>query len=130
MAAPIVPTYAALLGLLFVVLSLRTMRLRRTQRVIVGDGGNPAMLRAMRVHANFAEYVPFSLLLLYVLEQQGAGATFLNACGAALVVGRLLHAWGVSQVRENTRLRVAGMTLTIAVLVTACVRLLAMALRG
>jgi len=130
MAAHIVPTYAAILGLLFVALSVRTFRLRRSLRVIVGDGGNPVMLRAMRVHANFAEYVPLTLLLLYLLEQQGAGAIFLNACGAALIVGRLAHAWGVSHVKENVRFRVVGMTLTFVVLIAASVRLLVNELRA
>ncbi|MEN9842262.1 MAG: hypothetical protein RLZZ612_91 [Pseudomonadota bacterium] len=35
-------------------------------RVAVGDGGHPELLRAMRVHANFAEYVPLSLGLILV----------------------------------------------------------------
>lgn len=46
----ILPIYAALLVLLFVVLSIRTLRLRRSLKIGVGDGGNPQMLRAMRVH--------------------------------------------------------------------------------
>ena len=50
--------YSALLALLFCALSLRTLLLRRKLRVAVGDAGNLQLLRAMRVHANFAEYVP------------------------------------------------------------------------
>jgi hypothetical protein len=129
MAPHIVSTYAAILGLVFVALSVRTLTLRRTLGVIVGDGGIPQMLRAMRVHANFAEYVPISLLLLYLLEQQGAGTVFLNVSCLALLAGRLVHAWGVSHVREDVRFRVVGMTLTIAVIVAASVRLLAGELR-
>jgi hypothetical protein len=50
------PGYAALLGMIFVILSLRTirLRLRRRHRVAVGDGDNAELRRAMRVHANFA----------------------------------------------------------------------------
>jgi len=62
----IVPLYAALLALIFVALSVRTLRMRRRLRIAVGDGGDTALLRAMRVHANFAEYVPLSLLLIVV----------------------------------------------------------------
>ena len=67
----IVPAYAALLALFFVALSIRTLRLRRELRIAVGDGGNPAMLRAMRVHANFAEYVPLGLILLPMNSMNG-----------------------------------------------------------
>nr|WP_265324035.1 MAPEG family protein [Aeromonas veronii] len=54
----ILPVYAALLALLFVLLSIRTIRTRHSRKVALGHGDDPAMLRAMRVHANFAEYVP------------------------------------------------------------------------
>lgn len=120
----VVPTYAALLALIFVGLSVRTLRLRRRLRIGVGDGGDRVMLRAMRVHANFAEYVPLTLLLLYFVEAAGAGALWLHALCAALVAGRLIHAYGVSQVQEQYGFRVAGMVLTLGVLVTAAVRLL------
>ena len=78
MHPPIVSAYAALLALLFMALSIRTLRLRRQLRIAIGDAGNPAMLRAMRVHSNFAEYVPLSLLLVYFVEVQGAQATLVR----------------------------------------------------
>lgn len=122
--------YAALLALFFVALSLRTLLLRRRLRIPVGDKGNEAMLRAMRVHANFAEYVPLCLLLLYFVEQSGARPMLVHALGISLVLGRLLHAWGVSQVRENYRFRVLGMTLTFLPLIAASLRLLQASVAG
>jgi len=64
----ILPLYAALLAMLFVALSIRTLRLRRRLRIGIGDAGNEQMLRAMRVHSNFAEYVPLTLFLIYLAE--------------------------------------------------------------
>lgn len=122
--------YAALLALFFVALSLRTLLLRRRLRIPVGDKGNEAMLRAMRVHANFAEYVPLCLLLFYFVEQSGARPMLVHALGISLVLGRLLHAWGVSQVRENYRFRVLGMTLTFLPLIAASLRLLQASVAG
>jgi uncharacterized membrane protein YecN with MAPEG domain len=116
--------YAALLGILFVALSLRTLRLRRSLRIAVGDAGNPAMLRAMRVHSNFAEYVPIALLLIYLGEAQGANRLLVHALGLALLVGRVVHAYGVSQAKEDYRFRVTGMALTFATIVTASAYLL------
>ena len=120
----ILPLYAALLALLFIVLSVRTLRLRHGLRIAVGDAGDERMLRAMRVHANFAEYVPLCLFLLYLLEAQGAAAWYLHVLGACLLAGRLVHAFGVSHVRENFRYRIVGMTLTLGVLLTAAIGLL------
>ena len=45
----VTPLYAALLGLIFVGLSVRTIRLRRRYRVGVGDGNHAELQRAARV---------------------------------------------------------------------------------
>ncbi|MEN9866941.1 MAG: hypothetical protein RL748_2531 [Pseudomonadota bacterium] len=116
----IVPLYTALLTLLFVILSVRTLNLRRKLQIGVGDAGNPQMLRAMRVHANFAEYVPLALILLFLVEAQHANAILVHALGLALLVGRLSHAYGVSQTKEKLVFRVTGMALTFTTLLTAC----------
>jgi uncharacterized membrane protein YecN with MAPEG domain len=115
----IVPFYAALLALIFVALSVRTLRLRRRLKIGIGDGGDPQMLRAMRVHANFAEYVPLSLILLYFAELQGTPTGVAHLLGGALLIGRLTHAYGVAQVSENYRFRVFGMALTFTTILVA-----------
>ena len=120
----ITPLYAALLALLFVGLSLRTLRLRRKLRIVIGDAGNETMLRAMRVHSNFAEYVPLSLFLILLVEVTGASGTFVHGLGLAVLAGRVLHAWGVSQVRERFVFRVLGMFMTLAPITIAALRLL------
>lgn len=120
----IVPVYAALLALLFAALSIRTLRMRRRLRIAVGDAGNQQMLRAMRAHANFAEYVPISLLLFYLVEESGSCALLVHAFACALLVGRISHAVGVSRVNEHFGFRVVGMALTLTPLIAAATRLL------
>jgi uncharacterized membrane protein YecN with MAPEG domain len=120
----IVSLYAALLALLFVYLSVRTARMRKNLRVAVGDGGNTLMLRATRVHANFAEYVPLSLVLIFFVETGAAQAWFVHGLGATLLAGRALHAWGVSKEREKLMFRVAGMLMTMLVMIAAAVFIL------
>ena len=115
----ILPVYAAFLAIFFVVHSIRTIRQRRKLKIGLGDAGNKDMQRAMRVHANFAEYVPLCLLMIYLVEQSGVYAWFVHALCLGLLVGRLSHAYGVSQQRENFRFRIAGMSLTFTVLI-AC----------
>jgi len=120
----ITPLYAALLALLFVVLSFRTLLLRRKLGVAIGAGENPVLARAIRVHANFAEYVPIALLLIAFLEVQINARLLVHGLCIALIVGRILHAYGVSQVEENFRLRVSGMILTLGTIIYAALRLI------
>ena len=116
--------YAGLAALLFVALSVRTLLLRRKLGIVIGDRGNEAMLRAMRVHANFAEYVPLSLLLLFLVEATGGSPLLVHSLGAAILAGRVSHAVGVSRIDEHHAFRVVGMALTLAPLVVASARLL------
>lgn len=112
----ITPFYAAVLALLYSYLSVRTLKLRRKLKIAVGDGGNSNMLRAMRAHANFAEYVPFTLLLIFLLETLTGFSLLVHALGFSLLIGRLVHAHGVSRTPEDFRYRVTGMTLTFVAL--------------
>lgn len=112
----ITPLYAALLGFVLVALSVRTIRLRRRFQVAVGAGGEPSLERAIRVQANFVEYVPLALLLLFFLEARLGSGWWVHVPGVALLAGRVLHAVGVSNVKEDLRLRVTGMSLTFLVI--------------
>jgi len=121
---PVTPAYAAVAALLFIVLSFRTIGLRRKLLIGVGSGESKELLRAMRVHANFAEYVPLALLLIYFLELQSDSNTWIHVLCIGLLIGRVLHAFGVSQVREKLYLRQAGMVLTFIAILAASVQIL------
>ena len=116
--------YAALLAALFLVLTFRTIHFRRGLRVALGDGGSNALQRAIRAHANFAEYVPIAILLLALVEATGGSVVLMHALGGALLLGRLLHALGISRVREPLPLRMVGMVLTTGVIAVSAVCLL------
>lgn len=124
------PIYAALLGVVFVLLSVRTLRLRRRLRVAVGDGGNALMLRGMRVHGNFAEYVPLGLLLIAGAEALSAPAALVHGLGIVLLVGRLVHAFGVSQEAEVFAYRVGGMALTFTCYLVAAAAIIWQVIAG
>jgi uncharacterized membrane protein YecN with MAPEG domain len=121
----VVAFYAALLTLGYLVLALRVIRARHAARVALGTGGSEALERAVRVHGNFAEYVPLALLLLALAELTAVPAWALHAAGLALLGGRALHARGVARTDEDLRLRTAGMALTFAVLAGLALVLLA-----
>jgi uncharacterized protein len=113
---PITALYASLLVPLFILLSVRVLLFRRSAKVAVGDGGNATLLRRMRVHGNFAEYAPLTLIMLGLAESLHAPAMVLHGCGIALVLARLSHAYGVSQHPETFAFRVSGMAGTFTVL--------------
>jgi uncharacterized membrane protein YecN with MAPEG domain len=118
------PIYAAILGLGFVGLSFLTLRLRRQNKIALGDGGNPQLLRAIRVHSNFAEYVPIALILIYMTESIGAPIYLIHFLGISLLIGRLSHAWGVSQENENFKFRVFGMIATFNAIIVSSLYIL------
>lgn len=118
------PVYAAVIGLVFVALSFRTLLLRRRYDIAIGSGGNARLMRARRAHANFAEYVPLCLLLIFLLETQIGASLWVHVLCVALLGGRLVHAYGVSQVEEKFGFRVAGLVLTLSALISASSRLL------
>ncbi len=73
--------YAALLAVLFLFLSVRVIGWRRERRVEFGHGDDIELLRRMRVHANFAEYVPFTLLLMALAESMAPPHLLLHLAG-------------------------------------------------
>ncbi len=121
---PIVSFYAGLLALLFVCLCVRVIRIRRSARVAVGDGRNPELQRAQRVQANFAEYVPLALVLCALIEIDEGSGWLLHGLMLPFFLGRLIHAYGVSQLNENFRWRILGMNLTFFPIVVAALVLI------
>lgn len=125
---PITALYAGLLAPIFIVLAIRVIGQRRSARVALGHGSDDTLLRRMRVHANFAEYVPLALILLGLAESLKTAPIALHAVGIVLLSGRAIHAYGVSQSPENLNLRVIGTACTFTVLIAGSLLCLAAAL--
>ncbi len=92
----ITPIYAGLLAILYFVLSYRIIQMRGPGQPSLGDGGNPVLLRRIRAHGNFAEYVPFILLMIAMLEFGQWPAWLMHTLGATLLIARLLHGYALS----------------------------------
>jgi uncharacterized membrane protein YecN with MAPEG domain len=89
--------YAALIGVLLLLLAARISGMRRTLKIGLGDGGDRGLQRAIRAHGNAVEWAVPAILLLLVADLTRAPALFLHLCGVAIVVGRVLHAFGLSR---------------------------------
>jgi uncharacterized membrane protein YecN with MAPEG domain len=111
----VTPIYAGLLALLFLVLSYRVILLRG-HGASLGDGGDPVLLRRIRAHGNFSEYVPFILLMMGILELSHFSTYLLHVLGITLVVARLLHAYALSFTEKFKFGRFWGTALTFALL--------------
>lgn len=127
LAAPllsITPIYAAILGLMLVYLSFLVIKLRRSAKVSLGDGDEPALRKAIAVHSNFSQYVPLALLLITFVELNHASAYLVHGLCASLLIGRVAHAYGLAQPNQIMKLRQLGMLLTFGVIIFAALYLL------
>lgn len=116
MSLTVTALYASLLALIFLYLSFRVIGLRRSLKVGLGDGGEDLLVKATRIHANFSEYIPLALILLACYEVSSAGSLWVHVFGATLVVGRILHAIGLTKSVGISSPRIVGMSLTFLVL--------------
>jgi uncharacterized protein len=114
----------ACMALMLFVLSGRVLCLRIQLRQPLGDGGHARLARAVRAQANFTEHVPLALIVLLLLEWQGAPVLAVQAYGGLLVAARALHAVGLSQVDERLAWRAVGTVVTLALLSLGAVGLL------
>jgi len=92
---PITALYAAMSGLLVVILMLVVIRLRRSLRIGLGDGGNRDLQRAIRVHGNAIESVPIFLVMLELMAASVWGGVSVGprrACVGIVCVNRCF-AW-------------------------------------
>ncbi|MGQ0384476.1 MAG: MAPEG family protein [Gammaproteobacteria bacterium] len=112
MIYPVSFLYAALLGLLLIALSANVVRARRRYRVRLGVGKEEGMEQAVRVQANFAEYVPFAIILLILAELADLPEPAVHGAGILLLAGRVLHAWGLAHSPGRTFGRFYGTAAT------------------
>lgn len=120
----ITSTYAALLGLMFVAITLRVALFRNANRLSLGDGGDKNFAKLIRGHGNFTETVPLALILIALLELQGATPITLHTLGAALLIGRVLHYLQLTGIIKPLIFRSSGMILTLGTIASAAVRLI------
>lgn len=114
MPVPTTALYAAILALIIVALGINVTVHRVKFKVALGDGGNPQMLRMIRLHANAVEYLPVALILMALYELNAGWPLALHIIGVALVLGRLLQTFGMWLSDAPGPARGTGQTLTWA----------------
>ncbi|WP_299666468.1 MAPEG family protein [uncultured Ruegeria sp.] len=89
--------------------------------ILMLHGEDEGLLRLMRAHGNFIEYVPLALLALAGAEVAGTAPWLIAVCGGVLIVARLIHYFSLrATVDSKGRAIGAGLTtLTMMVLAVA-----------
>ena len=115
MVLPITLVTAAAAGLINIWLALRVTGVRKTANVWLGDGGSEAVVARTRAHANFAEYAPFVLILVALIELARGLSLWLWLIAILFIVARLAH--GIGMDAKGARwLRPFGAVSTLVVL--------------
>lgn len=124
MTFAITSLYCVPLAVIFLFHFFRIASMRQELQIAFGDGGNLELLLRIRRHGNFCEWVPMVLIAMLLAEGNGAPAMYLHASGALLVLGRLIHPFGIQTDQASNPLRFAGNTMNILALVIAVVCIL------
>ena len=119
MPVPVTALYASMLALIAIVLMQLVGRERLSAEVSLYDGGQAGLGVAIRRHANFTEQVPLALLLLALIELNGASTWLLHGLGAALVAFRVVHPFGLDAAVMLKPARAVGATGTVLVTLIA-----------
>lgn len=127
MPLPVTTLLAGLFALMMVPLSLQVSMRRFKLQVTAGDAGDLTLRRRIRAHGNFIEYAPTALVVVALVEYNGAPGTWVCALAIAFFLSRVLHALGMLYM-TGPALRAVAMITTHAAFVAAGVWLLIAAL--
>ena len=108
--------YTGLFILLFIVLKGLVGRVRMSEKIMFGDGANERLQRAQRTQGNAVEDVPVTLIGLLGLGALAAPVWLIHALGALFLLGRVLHAVGLSGSSGGSPGRMWGTLLTLLVM--------------
>lgn len=114
----IVAVTASLLTVLYIYLSALVIKGRRQQKLMYMVNDNDAFVAKFRAHANFAEYVPITLLMMYFAAYFKMPVIGLALLAVVFVCGRYSHAYGLIHAERNKRFkpRIYGMQASLATL--------------
>lgn len=116
--------YAGILGIWLSYLYLTVVQYRREYHVGLGDGDKEDLHKAIRIHGNFIETVPYVLLLMVLMEMMNPQPWLLHVFGVMLVVSRILHFLGLRKSSGVSPARTAAGFTTIGLIIAGSALLL------
>jgi uncharacterized membrane protein YecN with MAPEG domain len=106
----------------YLILTIITIKERRSSKVAYGDDNNKKLIKAIRAHANFFEFTVFFIISSFLLEILDANQIYVLFVNIVFLLGRIFHAY--SMLKEKILLRVIGMMATLNIYALNCIYLL------
>jgi uncharacterized membrane protein YecN with MAPEG domain len=106
----------------YLILTIITIRARKSTKVAYGDDGNKELIKAVRAHGNFFEFTVFFIISSFLLEILDAGQIYILFVNIVFLLGRIFHAY--SMLKEKLLFRMIGMMATLSCYAVNCIYLL------
>ena len=106
----------------YLILTIITIKERRSSKVAYGDDNNKKLIKAIRAHANFFEFTVFFIISSFLLEILDANQIYVLFVNIIFLLGRIFHAY--SMLKEKISFRVIGMMATLNIYALNCIYLL------
>ncbi|WP_170552968.1 MAPEG family protein [Ruegeria atlantica] len=117
------PQIALIVTAVFVLMSIPmaiAVGVRRARTgILLLHGEDEGLLRLMRAHGNFIEYVPLALLALAGAEIAGTAPWIIAVCGGVLLLARLIHYFGLRASAESKGRAIGAALTTLTMMVLA-----------
>jgi uncharacterized membrane protein YecN with MAPEG domain len=106
----------------YLILTIITIKERRSSKVAYGDDNNKKLIKAVRAHGNFFEFTVFFIISSFLLEILDANQMYVLFVNIVFLIGRISHAY--SMLKEKILFRVIGMMATLNIYALNCIYLL------
>ena len=106
----------------YLILTIITIKARKSTKVAYGDDGNKELIKAVRAHGNFFEFTVFFIISSFLLEILDAGQIYVLFINIVFLIGRIFHAY--SMLKEKIIFRMIGMMATLISYAVNCIYLL------
>jgi len=106
----------------YLILTIITIKARKSTKVAYGDDGNKELIKAVRAHGNFFEFTVFFIISSFLLEILDAGQIYVLFINIVFLIGRISHAY--SMLKEKIIFRMVGMMATLISYAVNCIYLL------
>ena len=106
----------------YLILTIITIKARKSTKVAYGDEGNKELIKAVRAHGNFFEFTVFFIISSFLLEILDANQIYVLFVNIVFLLGRISHAY--SMLKEKIIFRMIGMIFTLNIYALNCIYLL------
>ncbi|MFA0567648.1 MAG: MAPEG family protein [Vibrio gallaecicus] len=111
--------YASLLTVLMIWLAFEVIKQRKLNQIAHADGGIESLQIARSAQSNAMDYIPITVILMGLLEMNGANVWFIHTTGLVFIIGRIIHAKGI--LGRSLTGRKQGMIMTLLSMVSLIV---------